>query len=206
MGQRVNIILAVEDKENKKKVYVYHDQWGIGRKSLLNLMSIHHAFYNKPYGESITETVNLDPSRSGVYLEYEFNYDKNNKQDKNDKVEYKFEDFLIPDKAGDFIDKYCDNNNGAMVVHIKETDNGTWNPDVSFKVGFLLGHEDEYHTYDYKGEVEVYNKENEKYGKAFSKWLSLEDWCNLDINSTYADNDFKSIIETYMKYFEFDTF
>ena len=49
MGQRVNIILAVENKENKKKVYVYHDQWGIGRKSLLNLISIHHAFYNKAY-------------------------------------------------------------------------------------------------------------------------------------------------------------
>ena len=206
MGQRVNIILAVEDKKGDKKVTVYHDQWGIGRKSLLNLLSIHHSLYNKGYDKSITEEVSLDPKRSGVYLEYELHYNKKGEQSKKDEVKYPYENFLSPEWIGNFIDSHCDNNNGAMVVHIKETDNGTWNSDVSFKVGFLLGHEDEYHTYDYKGEVEVCNKENEKYGKAFSKWISLEDWCNLDINVTYADKDFKSIIEAYMKYFEFDTF
>ena len=203
MGQRVNIILAVEDKEFKKKVYVYHDQWGIGRKSLLNLMSIHHAFYNKTYGKSITETANLDPSRSGVCLEYEFNYDKNNTQDKNDKVKYEFEDFLVPDKVGEFIDKYCDNNNGAMVVYIRESENmESWNPDVDFKCGFLLGHEDE--CYEYDGEE--YNKENTHLGKAFHKWLSLEEWCKLSINSSYADEEFKNIVNSYMQYFDIKEF
>ena len=203
MGQRVNIILAVENKENKKKVYVYHDQWGIGRKSLLNLISIHHAFYNKAYDKSITETANLDPSRSGVHLEYEFNYGKNNKQDENDEVKYKFDDFLVPDKAGDFIDEYCDNNNGAMVVYIKESESTeSWKPDVDFKCGFLLGHEDEYKEYDGK----EYNAENAHLGKAFHKYLSLEEWCKLSINSSYADKDFKNIVKSYMQYFNIKEF
>lgn len=206
MGQRVNIILAVEDRKGNKKVTIYNDQWGIGRKSLLNLLSIHHSLYNKRHDKSIMEEVSLEPQRSGICLEFELHYNKKGEQSKKDDVKYPYENFLSPEWIGNFIKSYCNNNNGAMVVHIKETVNRTWNPDVSFRVGFLLGRADEYYTYEYDGEVEVYNEENEKYGKAFSKWLSLEEWCSLDINSTYADKDFKSIIEAYMKYFEFDTF
>lgn len=90
-----------------------------------------------------------------------------------------------------------------MVVHIKETDNGTWIPDISFKVGFLLGHEDEYYVYDNE---EGYNRENEKYGEAFSKWLSLSEWCGLEINAAYTRDGFMEIIDSYMKYFEIGSF
>ena len=43
MEQRVNIILAVEDRKDNKKVTIYNDQWGIGRKSLLK-PSFHSSF------------------------------------------------------------------------------------------------------------------------------------------------------------------
>lgn len=206
MGQRVNIILIVEDKEENKKVTVYHDQWGIGRKSLLNLLSIHHAFYNKGYNDKFIEVVNLDPKRSDVYNEYEFYYDKENVQKEND-IRFPFENFLVPKWIGEFINSHCDNNNGAMVVYVKEKK--TDNPfmfDYDFKYGFLLGSEDAYHVYEWEGKDEVCNEENKHFGDAFSRWLTLDEWCGLDINKTYADEEFKEIIQKYATYFEFETF
>jgi hypothetical protein len=202
MGQRVNIILAVEDSEGIKKVTVYHDQWGIGRKCPLNIMSLHHAIYNGCSHEgSSTDLINLDPKRSDLFAEYELNYDADGVQNGNDEVHSPFSDFMDPASVGAFIDELCDNNNGAMVIHVQETvDNFVRSYDM--KVGFLLGHEDEYFTDDSGKE---WNKKNRKFGKAFSRWLTLEEWCGLPINDR-ADKKFTKIVKSYMEYFNIGSF
>ncbi len=214
MGQRVNIVLKVTDKENKTKVTIYHDQWGIGRKGLLNIISLHHAFYNKTYGKSITETVAINPGEAGIYEEYNlfYNQDKLVKfvRDGKDKINLidakqfrKLSNVSNPKSIGEFIDRFCDNNNGAIFIDVVERQDpeNPYHTDTDIRYGFLLGSEDEYHVFDYDGEKEICNPENKKLGPAFSQWLSLEEWCNLEINKSYADEKFKNICKDFFDYF-----
>ena len=205
MGQRVNIVLKVTDKENKTKVTIYHDQWGIGRKGLLNIIALHHALYNREFGKSITETVHLYPEQCGIINLCEFVYEKSKLTGrwKTDPGGFKtLKNVSVPSKIGEFIDSNCDNNNGAVYIEVTEKKaEGTTLPEYEMKIGFLLGHEDEYGVYNYSHGPKIYNKENEKYGKAFSRWLSLEEWCNLGINRSYADEEFKKICKEFFDYF-----
>lgn len=213
MGQRVHIVLKVTDRKNNSKVTIYHDQWGIGRKGLLNIMSLHHAFYNKRYGKPIAETVKLNPEASGIWEEYNLIYYKGRlteflhgkeRYDIGDAGSFRrLENVSDPESIGEFIDRFCDNNNGVVFIDVTEIaskDNVLF-PDTEIKYGFLLGHEDECGTYDHGGEPEICNPENGKLGPAFSKWLSLDEWCNLGINKPYTDEEFKQICKSFFGYF-----
>lgn len=212
MGQRTAIILAVESKEGNKKVSVYHDQWGIGRKPFLNMMAIFHSYYNKRYGKDITEQIKLNPETSGTILEYEYKYSTIKKGRKSipvasgvfhsgteDEIEEyipDFDAFLDNVVCGEYIDSHMDNNNGAMVIHVKEIQKGkmSYETEYEIEIGFLLGHEDEGH----------YDDETEKWivdVPAYSKWMTAEEYAQLDINKTYADEKFMGIVRGFMYYF-----
>lgn len=199
MGQRVNIIVATEDKKGKR-VNVYHDQWGIGRKCLLHLTTLNYAVYNLSYPYTLTEMNTLDNINKNLFNEYENRYDTNGvilpgKTGNSfpQTVDVPFENFLDPKSVGEFVNKNCDNNNGAMVVHIKNTmKEGDFMPNIEFKFGFLLGSEDAY--------------DDKRFGEAFERWLTLDEWCSLPINHEYADDAFKKIISDYIKYFDLESF
>lgn len=212
MGQRTSIILAVEDKEGNRKVSVYHDQWGIGRKSYLNMMAVFHSLYNKRYGKSLTESVRLNPETSGTILEYEYEYATVKNGGKNIPVAKgvfhsgtdgetgeripAFEDFLDNSACGEFIDSHMDNNNGAMVIHVKEEQKGKagYETEETIRVGWLLGHEDEGH-YDEDSDEWVVDV------PAYGKWMTAQEYADIDINKHYADEKFMDIVKGFMDYF-----
>lgn len=217
MGQRVNIVLKVTDAENNSKVTVYHDQWGIGRKGLLNIIAIQHSLYNKRYGKQLCNAVKLYPEQSNVIEEYTLLY-RDGKLEKfvrcEDGKEIATEkagslsdiaNVSNPVELGKFIDARCDNNNGVVFVSVTEKKTDSFSSDYDFRIGFLIGHEDEYEVYapdDEPTKVEVYNKDNEKFGKAYGRWLSVDEWCGIRINSHYADADFAGICKEFFGYFD----
>lgn len=89
---------------------------------------------------------------------------------------------------------YGCNNNGGMVVYIKE--NETEYHGSHFKVGFLLGSEDTESEYD----GEVYNKGNDK--EAFARWLTPEEYGKMNGGSDYSDPEFVKLFTDFCKYFE----
>lgn len=192
MGQRTTIILIAENEKNDRVVRVYYDQWGIGRKPFLNLLSVHHAIYNRRYGEPLTEIMTLDNVRSKTIPMFIFTYTKHKKSTAidfdGDQIKCpKFDTFTDPKRIGKFIDSHCDNNNGAMVIRIKDLGHYSYD----FSVGFLMGHEDE----PYDSET---NPEGER---AFSRWLTMDEYAKLPINRMYADDGFMKIINDFCRYF-----
>lgn len=191
MGQRTQMIVLINDHERKEHNtgFVFHYQWGVGRKMLLALMGLHRNLYNfqrfpnKPLAEIATSYKDF----SG-WMEYKLTFHKLKKYaqieptqyDEPETKKYTYEDFLTPAFIGDFVDNYCDNNNGVMLVKI---DWKSWR-EKSMAVGWLRGHEDAC------GGL-----------KAFDRWLSLEEWCDMPINKDYADEDFKKMLRNYMDYF-----
>ena len=88
---------------------------------------------------------------------------------------------------------YGDNNNGGMVVYIKENEKG-YVPSY-FKVGFLLGEEDTECEWDGK----VFNDGNDK--KAFSRWLTPQMYGRMNGGSNYSDSDFVKMFSSFCRYF-----
>lgn len=198
MGQRTNIILVSKDTKGNGNVKVYHNQWGIGRRMPLALMSLFNGLYNNLskvsyewYHTNLKDIMHLNEKDCDISLEYEFNYDSDGNllpQGVTEMpCEMAFDDWKDNQLVGSFIDLRCDNNNGAMVVFCLMDDNGEPNPDVDLKIGFLLGHEDE-----------------DEAGKAYEKWLSPEEYMSLKINSGYSDEGFQYMFRMFLEYFEIE--
>lgn len=212
MGQRTNVIIVTENINGRRNVKVYHDQWGIGRKSYLDLMTISNAVYNLDYDGDICSEIFLPKNVTRAVQIYELEYDGdgccyqfNDKEDdrliRDDAPGWI--DWFYPEKIGEFIKDYCDNNNGGMVVYIKEwKEEGAYRPDQKIEVKWLLGTEDETREYEYKGKKEISNPENFRMGKAFERWLTAEEYAGLLVNCTYADRDFMAMFKKFCNYFE----
>jgi len=196
MGQRTNIILKVTDFKNNTKVTIYHDQWGIGRKPLLNAIALFHSYYNKPFEKSACDTVHLNPEECGITKQCEIFYANGNlvSDEREAYVFNEIKNLGIPSKIGEYIDTMCCNNNGALVIHVNQAKD-------EIKIGFLLGHEDEYEIFTVGGKRKVKNKSNKKLGKAFERWLSIDEYCGMQINKPYADRKFVKICKDFFKYF-----
>ena len=201
MGQRTQIILVTEDFEGNKSVRIYHDQWGIGRKPILNIMDVFHRLYNRERFKSITDTVFMDEEASGICLEYETRYDGEGgivpRETSNgvEQLDIPFRSFLEPSEIGKILTANCDNNNGALVIHIKEERKpDRFFPECNFRFGFLMGEDD------------ACDEENSRFGEEFSRWLSLEEWCSLPINMDYADERFVKVVSEFVGYFGLEEF
>lgn len=124
MGQRTNLLLQIEGRSGARLNRVYHLQWGYRKKlpmAFLHLLSVRYfrpedkdifAFFPK-----VLNLNGLDLIDCRDWSKYDFN---------------KLED------CQDAL-SHCDNNNGAMVVIVKEHKNEYTYP--NFNVGFLLGPE-----------------------------------------------------------------
>ena len=124
MGQRTNLLLQIEGRSGARLNKVYHLQWGYRKKlpmAFLHLLSsryfhqkkadIFQSFASVLDLEGLVVIGNLDWSR----------YDFNKLEDCQEAL------------------SHCDNNNGAMVVIVKEHKDEYTYP--NFKLGFLLGKE-----------------------------------------------------------------
>lgn len=215
MGQRTSVIIVTENKNGRRNVKVYHDQWGIGRKSFLDLMTIANAVYNLDYDADICEQAFIPKNVSRAFQIYELEYDgdgacyqfrdsENQGEALNAAEAPEWKDWFESKGVGEFIRHWCDNNNGGMVVYIKETkDESGWRGECHIEAKWLLGTEDEFGEYErFNGEKEFCNVENECFGEAYSMFLTANEYAGLDINRSYADEEFMNVVTGFCKYFE----
>lgn len=191
MGQRTQIIVIKENNKGEVRKTVWHHQWGFGRIMYLALMSLYIGDYNKDTWAEGYDFFNtsfpLIPKLINV----------------TDEVP---KDILEQANVNDLasirqVIDYCDNNNGAMVVYIKE--NPTENYLTSqFKVGFLMGLEDEYYTSTYDNKT--YNKRNIG-EKPFSRWLTPVEYGRINGGNKYSDEDFIEMVYKFCEYFKIET-
>ena len=191
MGQRTQIIVIKENNKGEVRKTVWHHQWGFGRIMYLALMSLYIGDYNKDTWAEGYDFFNtsfpLIPKLINV----------------TDEVP---KDILEQANVNDLasirqVIDYCDNNNGAMVVYIKE--NPTENYLTSqFKVGFLMGFEDEYCTSTYDNKT--YNKRNIG-EKPFSRWLTPVEYGRINGGNKYSDENFIEMVYKFCEYFEIET-
>ena len=191
MGQRTQIIVIKENNKGEVRKTVWHHQWGFGRIMYLALMSLYIGDYNKDTWAEGYDFFNtsfpLIPKLINV----------------TDEVP---KDILEQANVNDLasirqVIDYCDNNNGAMVVYIKE--NPTENYLTSqFKVGFLMGFEDEYCTSTYDNKT--YNKRNIG-EKPFSRWLTPVEYGRINGGNKYSDEDFIEMVYKFCEYFDIET-
>ena len=190
MGQRTQIIVIKENNKGEVRKTVWHPQWGFGRIMYLALMSLYIGDYNKDTWAEGYDFFNtsfpLIPKLINV----------------TDEVP---KDILEQANVNDLasirqVIDYCDNNNGAMVVYIKE--NPTNYMTSQFKVGFLMGFEDEYRTSPYNNET--YNERNIG-EKPFSRWLTPVEYGRINGGNEYSDEDFIEMIYKFCEYFEIET-
>ena len=190
MGQRTQIIVIKENNKGEVRKTVWHHQWGFGRIMYLALMSLYIGDYNKDTWAEGYDFFNtsfpLIPKLINV----------------TDEVP---KDILEQANVNDLasirqVIDYCDNNNGAMVVYIKE--NPTNYMTSQFKVGFLMGLEDEYYTSTYDNKT--YNKRNIG-EKPFSRWLTPVEYGRINGGNKYSDEDFIEMVYKFCEYFDIET-
>ena len=124
MGQRTNLLLQIEGRSGARLNRVYHLQWGYRKKLPMAFLQLLSRRYFRPEGADVfkafTDVLNLN----GIKL-----------IDCRDWSKY---DFNMLEDCQEALG-HCDNNNGAMVVIVKEHKNEYTYP--NFNVGFLLGPE-----------------------------------------------------------------
>ena len=191
MGQRTQIIVIKENNKGEVRKTVWHHQWGFGRIMYLALMSLYIGDYNKDTWAEGYDFFNtsfpLIPKLINVTDEIP-----------KDILGQANVDNLASIRR---VIDYCDNNNGAMVVYIKE--NPTENYLTSqFKVGFLMGFEDEYCTSTYDNKT--YNKRNIG-EKPFSRWLTPVEYGRINGGNKYSDENFIEMVYKFCEYFKIET-
>lgn len=187
MGQRTQVLVIKENNKNEKKVHFFHHQWGFGRVMYLGLMDLFMQDYSKETFENGYNFFDCSFKTSGKFYEI---------TDEVPKEVLEAVDINNFDTIKKVF-KYGDNNNGGMVVHIKEDETDWYRSD--FKVGFLLGYEDAESEYvDDDGNVEKYNEGN---GKAFERWLTPQEYGKLNGGSDYSDDLFLEMFDKFCKYF-----
>ena len=191
MGQRTQIIVIKENNKGEVRKTVWHHQWGFGRIMYLALMSLYIGDYNKDTWAEGYDFFNTSFPLIPKLINVTDGVPKDILEQAN-----------VNDLASirQVID-YCDNNNGAMVVYIKE--NPTENYLTSqFKVGFLMGLEDEYYTST--SDNKTYNKRNIG-EKPFSRWLTPVEYGRINGGNKYSDEDFIEMVYKFCEYFEIET-
>lgn len=189
MGQRTQVLVVKENLKGEKKVFLFHHQWGYGRTMFLGLMDLFLQDYNScsEIDRNFLGSCNFKTfSRRNCF--YHINKDIPRKI-------LKAVDLSNLDTIRAVFD-YCDNNNGGMVVHIKELDKYSYS---SFKVGFLLGSEDAESEFEGK----IYNKGN---GDAFERWLTPKEYGQMNGGSPYSDPKFTKMFDAFCKYFNMTYF
>ena len=177
MGQRVQVLVIKETKNGARRVSFHHHQWGFGRVMYLAAMDMLMQMYNRPYNSNFFMEPAKFPTSPRI----------------SDETQYVPRSVLEAVDPDNFLSMaevftYGDNNNGGMVIYIKQETDYDKNDDI-FRVGFLLGEED-----CNAGEEE------------FSRWLSPEEYAKRNGGSEYSDNDFVKMFKDFCDYFGITTF
>lgn len=184
MGQRTQVLVIKEKKDGTKKAHFFHHQWGYGRNMYLAAMDLVLQDYAKDTFRQDYDFLNCEIKTSQKFHNITDEIPENVLQAAD----------IHNIQTIQEVFKYGDNNNGGMVVHIKEGKNKY--DSSQFTIGFLLGDED---TDSWFG-IEHYNKGNDT--KAFARFLTPKQYGRMNGGSTYSDNTFVKMFEDFIHYFD----
>jgi hypothetical protein len=187
MGQRTQVLVIKENNKKEKKTYFFHHQWGFGRVMYLGLMDLFMQDYSKETFDKNYDFFDCSFKTNGRF------YDVTDEVPKEVLDAADINDLdTIRNVFG-----YGDNNNGGMVVYIKQQKT-EWHTS-KFKVGFLLGSEDE--EWDERDDNGNLVQHNVGSGKAFERWLTPKEYGVFNGGSDYSDKKFVSMFEKFCRYF-----
>lgn len=188
MGQRVQVLVIKEKNNGKRKVSFFHHQWGIGRCLYLGFLDL---FIQDYYKDTFKKGYDFFDTKFATNSSY---------YDITDDVPKRVLEAVNPDDFAScaHVFDWGDNNNGGMVVYIKE-DKVEYHMS-KMKVGFLLGPEDRHHVYENE-EYNIGNDDND-----FARWLTPAEFGSMNGGSDYSDDDFVKIFNEWLKYFDIEVF
>ena len=174
MGQRTQILVIKENNKGERQAEFYHNQWGYGRNMYLALMDCVIKDYGKDTWQEGYDFFKAHGIEGGKWYNCTEEVPKNVLQaadpEKLDTIREVF--------------KYGDNNNGGMVIFVKE--NKLSSQPSDYKIGFLLGDED---CID-----------------PFSEWASPQDYGEYNGGAGYSDKEFVEMFDKFCKYFDVEYF
>lgn len=192
MAQRANIILNLENSNGNKVTRIYYTAWGIGKVMPMAIMEF---ISNLSNASNVRATeLKLNTFNSAFIEDISLAFDEDGKYD-----DINFDDCKTPQGVKHLIEKYSDNNNGAIVLNVIEK-KANYDYEYDFEIGFLIGHEDE----DYIFNDKEYNVGNPK---AFEEWVTYEEWYRIvveEYSRTTKNNgvDFKDLFLNFLKFFD----
>lgn len=174
MGQRTQILVIKENNKGERQAEFYHNQWGYGRSMYLALMDCVIKDYGKDALAEGYDFFKAHGIESGKWRNCTEDVPKDvlkaADHEKFDTIQKVF--------------KYGDNNNGGMVIYVKEDKERYCQS--TYKVGFLLGEED--------------------VCDPFSEWVTPQEYGEYNGGSDYSDAEFVDMFDKFCKYFEVEYF
>ena len=138
MGQRTAIVLICEreDWRHDHSFYttrVFYNQWGIGRVTPASMMQILNGLVcslprSSKDVEDLCPTGSIDDTNLGCYWQNSI---------------FGHVGFDSPEDFGTILRDYENNNNGGVLIHVKEKYDEKLNTDVSIRYAFMLGYEED---------------------------------------------------------------
>ena len=193
MGQRTHFVIVAEDKtKNKGKVTILYNHWGIGRTMPISIMSLigNLKGYDRYWGCDFINNAMVDFQRLGYTMEKEIEYEKGKAVDINFPIQ-NFCDWRDAKIAGNYMSNF-DNNNGCLFMFVSLNGDTYGVPKIKKEIAWMIGFED------------ARDIENRKYGNAYEKWLTTNQWMSLDVNNRWwkKDPEFKELFNRFLAYFE----
>lgn len=195
MGQRTQVLVIKENKKGERKSTFFHHHWGYGRMMYMGLIDLVMSDYNKDIFKKGYDF--LAPSHISTNEKF---YDITSDVPRKVLEDVDPENFATIAHVFD----WADNNNGGMVVYIKENKEHDYYKS-HFKVGFLLGPSDaHYRVTDCDGIEKEYNIGNDD--MVFSRWLTPAEYGKMNGGSDYSDDKFINLFTDFCEYFDVEVF
>jgi len=208
MGQRTHLVIVADDKvNNRQRVSIYHNHWGIGRVMPSTLMTVIPNIrwgFDKYRGHNFLDFSTIDYKRLGYSLERTINYTDGKRITPVKNAPKEFSDWMTSEKAGDYMRNF-DNNNGCLFVFITRSKIAGYEYKTKFEIAWMIGSEDAYHP-EWKSEdgfvINARNVENKRLGESYCNWLSTRQWMSLDVNNRWwtHDKEFKELFNRFLAY------
>lgn len=208
MGQRTHFVIVADDKaNNRQRVSIYYNHWGIGRIMPSTLMTVIPNIkwgFDKHRGHNFLDFSTIDYKRLGYSLERTINYTDGKRITPVKDAPKEFSDWMISEKAGDYMRNF-DNNNGCLFVFITHSKIAGYEYNTKFEIAWMIGSEDAYRP-EWKSEdgfvINARNVENKRLGESYCNWLSTRQWMSLDTNNKWwtHDKEFKELFNRFLAY------
>ena len=208
MGQRTHFVIVAEDKiNNRARVSIYYNHWGIGRimpSALMTIIPNVQWGFERYCGDKFVDFAMIDYKRLGYTLERVINYTNGKRVTPIKEAPKDFSDWFVSEKAGEYMRDF-DNNNGCLFLFVTNYKDTNDDFKTNYEIAWMIGSEDVYRP-EWKSAdgfvINARNEENKKFGEAYCKWINTTQWMGLEVNRRWWTYDpaFKELFNRFLAY------